>query len=374
MITCRACGGNLDEIYDFGDQPDCNHLLTKKELARKEPLILCQCFECHLVQLAPTSIPIFDQGYSFETQTNLFYLELLREWVRSLSISRVDSILEIGCNDGSLLKIFDEEGFIHLTGIDPISRLIEIARSKIPGAHLFSSFFDLQLARAFKGLKIQPKLIVINNAFAHLPNLNDFILGLELILHPEGRISIEVQDCENLNFENIYHEHIFYYDIESLSTVMSRYGFKLDHVQSIPTHGGSLRAEFVRGKPLSPHPIHYDWDHFRKTVKESLALFRDQIRSLENESTIFYGASAKGVSILNYSGITSRDVKYCLDDTRSKIGKFIPKADIEIVDHDFVKKLKPKNVVILNRNYYREMREKTAYISEWGGRHLCPMI
>lgn len=378
---CANCDEPIELIYDFGYQPDCNKLLSSPdESAPTAPLRLCRCTGCGLVQLERVpQMKLFTQDYPFETSVNESYLKLLREWVSGLNWLKDAKILEIACNDGYLLKIFEEQGFKDLSGIEPIERIAELAQKRVKSANIMPQFFDVGLASKMAKYPESSRFefIIMNNAFAHISNLKGLIQGMSLILAPHGEISIEVQDTEHLSFSNIYHEHLYYYDAHTLFLVMSGHGFYPREIQSLPTHGGSLRMSFKRGvggvDRTWSRAKEYNWAGWKeKTERFFIRVFNNvQMIKEEGKTIACYGASAKGISTLNYMGLKASDILACADDTASKIGKFMPGSRIPIVSHEEIQRLKPDYLWILNDNYKDQMIEKTYYIKQWGGKHLC---
>jgi SAM-dependent methyltransferase len=302
-------------------------------------------------------------------------------------------VVELASNDGYLLKNFIDMG-VPVLGIDP-SGTVAAAAEKI-GVPTMVEFFGESLARSLAGAGRQADLIIGNNVLAHVPQLNDFVAGIALLLKPEGSVTMEfphlLELIEHVEFDTIYHEHYSYISLFAIEQVFNRHGLRLYDVDRLPTHGGSLRifAAHSNRKGLEDSAM-----LTKLRAQESAAgladlgtylRFADRVeecrRSLlaflaaakrEGETVAAYGAAAKGNTLLNFCGVTPADIPHVADRNPHKQSKFLPGTHIPVVSPEALMRTRPDYVLILPWNLQEEIRGQLQGIKEWGGRFVTPV-
>lgn len=397
---CRSCAAPLSRVFvDLGVSPLANSYRTEEQLDQPEPVYpLCAlvCDECWLVQVPPVVRPeeIF-RNYAYFSSWSQSWLAHCQDYVERmiprLQLAPDSRVVEIASNDGYLLRYFVDHD-IDVLGIEPAENVAAVARDR--GIETVTEFFSAELAAELAGER-PADLIIANNVLAHVPDLNDFVEGLKVLLADSGCITIEVphllQLIRNLEFDTIYHEHIFYFSLVALHPVMRRHGLVIEDVDRIPTHGGSLRlyvrhlksgrepkasvAELFRAEREAGLDKAETYDGFDASVKDEGQRIAATVSGLVDEGARIagYGAPAKGNTLLNYCGIGRDSVRYTVDANPEKQGKYLPGTHIPILDPAEIERDKPDYVFILPWNLRDEIEKKLHYISEWGGKFLVRM-
>lgn len=399
-MKCRFCDHTLNqEFIDMGSAPLSNSLLTIEELDQPEvfyPLKLYVCHNCFLVQIDEykKSEDIFNDQYPYFSSFSVSWLEHCKRYVEMIidrfSLSAHSLVVEIGCNDGYLLQYFKEKGIACL-GIDPAKGPAEVARTK--GINVITKFFGLRLAEVLGKESIQADLVVGNNVLAHVPDINNFVRGLKILLKKDGLITLEfphlMQLIERNQFDTIYHEHFSYLSFHTVDRIFSQHGLTLFDVEELPTHGGSLRIyaghEETKSKDVSPN-VHALRDKEISAGMKDLSYylnFQDKANHVkhnllsnllawrkEGKKVIAYGAAAKGNTLLNYCGIKKDLVEFVVDASPYKQGLFLPESHIPVTDEGNIKNRKPEFVLILPWNIQEEIMEQLEYIRNWQGKFV----
>lgn len=400
--VCRFCDTPLGITFlDLGMSPLANSNLTESQLNAVEtffPLHVYVCEACLLVQLEECSSPdtIFSE-YDYFSSYSDSWLRHAQQYseqvIKRFDLNACSQVIEIASNDGYLLKNFCEQG-IPVLGIEPAGNVAEVAREK--GITSIVEFFGERLARDIAQKGTQADLLIGNNVLAHVPNLNDFVRGLKVLLKPSGVITMEFPHLMRLmaetQFDTIYHEHFSYFSFYTVQKIFAKHGMKVFDVEELSTHGGSLRIycghEQDLTKSIQPRVLelqhreeqdgfgqleHYLSFSGRVTyVKRQLLLFL--ISAKEAGKTIAaYGAPAKGNTLLNYCGVRTDFIDYTVDRSPHKQGKFLPGTHIPIHDPDAIKKTKPDYLLILPWNLKDEVMEQMACIRDWGGAFVVPI-
>jgi SAM-dependent methyltransferase len=302
-------------------------------------------------------------------------------------------VMEIASNDGYLLQYFVEAG-VPVLGIEPAANVAAVAEGK--GVPTLVRFFGTGTAQQLVLRGKRANLVIANNVLAHVPDLNDFVKGLRLVLKPEGIATLEFPHLLRLiaetQFDTIYHEHFSYFSLLVVDKVLASHGLKIFDVQEVATHGGSLRI-FVRhmendGLPVSSRvgevlrrerDLRLDevsiYSGFGRRVE---AIKRELLRFLidaadAGKRVAGYGAPAKGNTLLNYCGIRSDLMEYTVDRSPHKQGRFLPGTHIPVHPPDRLRETKPDYVLILPWNLRDEIVPQLRYISEWGGKLVVPI-
>jgi SAM-dependent methyltransferase len=284
--------------------------------------------------------------------------------------------------------------------LDSSSLVVELATvaaaaEKI-GVPTLVEFFGQKVAAELAGQGRQADLIIGNNVLAHVPQLNDFLAGIALLLLPNGYVTIEfphlLELIEQVEFDTIYHEHYSYFSVHAIEQVFARHGLRLYDVERLPTHGGSLRIfaahaaradlkdsdalREVRGREQAAGLAELaTYTKFSKRVDEcrgSLLAFLAAAKR-EGKRVAAYGAAAKGNTLLNFCGVTREDIAFVADRNPHKQGKFLPGTHIPVVSPEELMRARPEYVLILPWNLRDEIRQQLDGIKAWGGRFVTPV-
>jgi len=398
-MKCRHCAKSLAHtVLDLGFAPPSNAYLTAPALTRPEkyyPLKIKVCDECWLVQTEDYAAAdeLFGPEYAYFSSTSATWLAHTAQYAekitRELPLTRNSLVIEIGCNDGYLLKHLVAAG-IPCLGIEPTASTAAAAeRLGIPVRH---EFFGERLGRQLAAEGKLADLIVGNNVYAHVPDINDFTLGLKQALKPGGTITLEfphlMRLIENAQFDTVYHEHFSYLSLYTAARIFDVAGLRLFEVQELTTHGGSLRIYGCHAddaRPTSAAVVALLAEEASHGL-QSLAGYRDfQARAdkIKNDLLIFlleqkragrkvagYGAAAKGSTLLNYAGIKPDLLPYVCDAAVAKHGKFMPGSHIPILPPSALAARRPDYLLILPRNIAAEVREQNAWLSERGTKFI----
>lgn len=397
---CRFCNEILiTSFVDLGMTPLSNGFLKKEKLKIKErkfPLHAFICKNCFLVQLEEFEKPknIFS-NYAYFSSYSKTWLKHVKKYcdsrISELNLDKSSSVIEIASNDGYLLQFFIEKK-IPVLGIEPADNVAQIARKK--GIQTISRFFTTKFALELEKKGIFADLLIGNNVLAHVPNINDFVGGMKIILKKNGIITMEfphiLQLIKNNQFDTIYHEHFSYFSFYTIQKIFSYHKLTIFDVEEIPTHGGSLRI-FVkhendlskkissRVKKLNDKEKKFgllDFDEykkFQKNVEKIKMEINEFFIIAKNKKVVGYGAPAKGNTLLNYCKITKRMIEYTVDISEHKQGLFLPGTKIPINNPSIIKNTKPDYVFILPWNLKDEIMTQLQFIRDWGGKFVVPI-
>jgi 2-polyprenyl-3-methyl-5-hydroxy-6-metoxy-1,4-benzoquinol methylase len=397
---CRFCGAALAQSFcDLGASPLANRYLTPEDLGRMEPtypLHAFVCTACFLVQLEAFEPPerIFGD-YAYFSSYSKSWLEHCRSHAEKtsqrLGLDAQSLVVEVASNDGYLLQYFRDLA-IPVLGIEPARNIAEVARSN--GISTLVRYFGTELAHELVEQGRKADLIVANNVIAHVPELNDFVMGLSLLLKQHGVISIEFPHLQSLiervQFDTIYHEHFSYFSFTTLERIFSLHGLRIFDVDVLATHGGSLRIWVChREASHSESPslarmraqegaaglggieIYRGFERKVRTIKRQLLKFLIQAKG-EGKHVVGYGAAAKGNTLLNYCGVRTDFLDYVVDLNPYKQGRWLPGTRIPIVAPDRLATTKPDYLLILPWNIKDEIMTQIAYVRGWGGKFAIP--
>jgi SAM-dependent methyltransferase len=393
-MKCRFCQHELTyEFIDLGLAPPSNSFLDQNDLSTPElylPLRLMVCDNCFLVQLVEDEEPaaLFNSDYVYFSSYSKTWLKHAKDYVemitRHLELSGHSYVIEIASNDGYLLQYFLEKG-IPCLGIEPTHSTASVATKK--GIPVLEEFFGTDIASGLALKGRQADLIIGNNVLAHVPDINDFVKGLKILLHPEGVITMEfphlVQLVEGNQFDTIYHEHFSYLSFHSVQRIFLENGLKIFDVETLHTHGGSLRiyachhennrdiSEFVialnqEELNLGINRIDYYMGLQEKaeTIKRDLLAFL--IEKKENRKKVAgYGAAAKGNTLFNFCGVGKDLVPFVVDASPHKQGKLLPGSHIPVVSEQHLMDNRPDFILIIPWNIETEIRQQLDYCSQW---------
>ena len=399
---CRFCGTALEHTFvDLGASPLAQSFLSQGQLNHMEPfypLHVYVCGNCFLVQLQEFVAPenIFSDYLYFASYSDSWlahakaYAELM---VQRFAINEKSLVVEIASNDGYLLQYFVQKK-VPVLGVEPAANVAAVAVQK--GIPSLVKFFNSETARELVAKGQQADLLLGNNVLAHVPDINNFVAGMKILLKPTGVITMEfphlMRLMEENQFDTIYHEHFSYISFLVVEKIFAAHGLTLFDVQELPTHGGSLRI-FARhaedsSKPVGPRVTElrsreqsagFDqleaYSRFAEQVKETKRkLLEFLIHAKQNGKKIAaYGAAAKGNTLLNYCGIRTDFVEYVVDRSPYKQGKFLPGVRIPIYPPEQIRETRPDYLLILPWNLKDEVIKTSAYIREWGGQFVVPV-
>jgi len=400
-LTCRFCSAPLCESFaDLGMSPLSNSYLSAEELQRPEPfypLHAFVCSECRLVQLPAQESPetIFSD-YAYFSSYSDSWLEHCRNYVEKICARRnlgsQSRVVELASNDGYLLQYFKQRG-IPVLGIEPAANVAAEAERK--GISTLVRFFGTETAKAMCAGQRSADLLVANNVLAHVPDLNDFVEGIRMVLKPDGIATLEFPHLQRLveqnQFDTIYHEHFSYFSFLTVQRIFLAHGLRIFDADELPTHGGSLRiyvchadssesesaavaALAARETQLGyARPEIYARFHEQvQTVKRNLLRFLIDARE-KGKTVAGYGAPAKGNTLLNYCGIRTDLLAFTVDRSPHKAGRFLPGTHIPIYNPDRLREVKPDYVLILPWNLKDEIVGQMNDVRSWGGQFVVPI-
>ncbi len=399
-VPCRSCGGaNLRPFLDLGVTPLADALVAGEHLDDVEdryPLEVAFCPDCALVQILE-EVPadkLFVENYLYFSAYSDVLIEHGRRHAAALIESRglgpESLVVEIGSNDGTLLRHFAAAG-IPVLGIDPAPD--QAAAANAAGVPTIDAFFGSELAGRLRAEGRVADVIIANNVLAHVPGLNDVVAGMATLLAEDGLITQEnpwvkplVDDCE---FDTIYHEHFCYYSCTSIDRLMRRHGLYLNHVEHFPKlHGGTLRWRMNRYEDPSPTVLGYLADEraagldrfeyytrFAERVEGVAGALRTLISELVagGATVAGYGAAAKGATMLNYVGLGTDLVAFVVDRNPYKQGRHMPGTHQPILDPAVLMERRPDYLLLLAWNFADEIIEQQAGYLAAGGKVIVPV-
>lgn len=399
--SCRFCGAALERtVVDLGMSPLCESFLRADQLRRMEPfypLHLFVCEECYLVQLEEFVAPedIFTD-YAYFAGYSTSWIEHARRYAdmirKRLALGPDDLVVELGSNDGYLLQHFTGTG-VPILGIDPAANVAQAAEAR--GVPTLVSFFSEELAQRLVSEGRRARLIIGNNVLAQVPDLNDFVAGVKLLLRENGTATFEfphlLRLLDGLQYDTIYHEHFSYFSLSTIDTILRAHGLAVYDVEELPTHGGSLRVyvQHLHGPyAMAPAPSRVigieersglrtieRYRRFAEDVEESKRALLELLIGLKRQRrrVVGYGAPGKGNTLLNYCGIRTDLLEYTVDRNPYKHGLFTPGTHIPIYAPEMIAETKPDYILVLPWNLIDEISEVLSYTREWGARLIIPI-
>lgn len=402
-MQCRFCKTELEHVFiDLFNSPASNSFLSKEQLNEPEvfyPLKVYTCSNCFLVQVDEykKSDAIFNSEYVYYSSYSTSWLEHARQYVELMTerfgFTENSQIIEVASNDGYLLQYFKEKN-IPVLGIEPTANTAKVAEEK--GIRSVVDFFGVRLAQTLAAKGIQADLLLGNNVLAHVPDINDFVGGMKIILKPAGVITMEfphlMQLVRNNQFDTIYHEHFSYLSFYTVKQIFEAQGLEMFDVDELPTHGGSLRI-YAKHKEDNSKTISKNVDDLlekektagmldlsyynnfqQKAFSIKLALIEFLIQQKKvGKKVAAYGAAAKGNTLLNYCGIKNDLIDFVVDANPHKQNKWMPASHIPVVHEEYLKQSKPDFVLILPWNLKEEITTQLAYIKEWQAQFVIPI-
>jgi SAM-dependent methyltransferase len=400
--TCRHCGHDLTlKLIDLGLSPVANDYVDPANYMKAEPFYSLETLVCRECRLAQTrdllaAAEIFRADYAYFSSHSTSWLEHARSYVDDMvgrfKLGPASRHVEIASNDGYLLQYSIKRG-ISCLGIEPCESVALAARDK--GIETRIEFFGRAYADRLRKEGWSGDLITANNVLAHVPDINDFVGGVKILLAPEGVATFEVQHLLTLmqrhQFDTIYHEHFSYLSLIAGQRIFARAGLRVFDVELPETHGGSIRF-FVCQEQAShlespnvadvlareqAYGLHDDavYVAWNESVKETKRALLELLISLkrDNKKIVGYGAPAKAVTLLNYCGVRTDFLDFTVDRAPSKQGRYMPGVRIPILPPEAIFEAKPDYVLILPWNIKNEIKTQMAEIRSWGGRFIVPV-
>jgi hypothetical protein len=400
--ACRFCATPLRHTFvDLGPSPLCESFLTADQLDRMEPfypLHVRVCEQCFLVQLPEFVTPaeIFTEYAYFSSYSDSWvahasrYTDLV---VERFGLNQQSFVVELASNDGYLLQHVVARG-IPALGIEPARNVAAAAIAK--GVPTLTELFGIELAHRLVAEHRPADLIIGNNVLAQVPDLNDFVGGMKILLGPSGVITLEfphlLQLIDQTQFDTIYHEHFSYFSLATTARIFAAHGLTLFDVDELPTHGGSLRvygrhahddtkpvtarveALLLREQAsgLSTLAAYSDFGARVEQTKRRLLSFLIEARNA-GKTVVGYGAPGKGNTLLNYCGIRTDFLQYTVDRNPYKHGRFTPGTRIPIYPPDRLAQTRPDYILILPWNLREEIAAQLAYTRAWGAQLVVPI-
>jgi SAM-dependent methyltransferase len=398
-MNCRHCSAPLKHVFlDLGFAPPSNAYLNAADLQAPEqyfPLKLFVCNKCWLVQTEDysRSDELFTKDYAYFSSVSTTWLAHARSYVEMitarLGLGAGSFVIEVASNDGYLLKNFVANG-VPCLGVEPTDSTAAVAEAA--GIPVARDFFGEDFAKKLVKSGKQADLIIGNNVYAHVPDINDFTAGMKTALKPGGTITLEFPHLMSLmrlnQFDTVYHEHYSYLSLQSVKAVFAKAGLRVCDVEQIPTHGGSLRvygchaadarvdgaavARVLAEEVASGLQDLATYQRFQREadkVKNRLLAFL--IEANEAGKTVAaYGAAAKGNTLMNYAGVKPDLVSFASDAATSKQDKFMPGSHIPILAPQQLRERRPDYVLILPWNIADEVVKSNEFVREWGGKFV----
>jgi SAM-dependent methyltransferase len=399
---CRFCGVGLQRTFvDLGMSPLCETYPSAADLNQGEvyyPLHIYVCEKCWLVQLEEyeSAESIFSDYPYFASYSDSWLKhceKYCNEMKTRFGLGEQSFVAEVASNDGYLLQYFVRLG-VPVLGIEPAANVAKAAVEK--GVPTLVRFFGIQVAEELAAEGRTADLVVGNNVLAQVPDLNDFVEGLKILLKPEGVLTLEFPHLLRLielnEFDTIYHEHFSYFSMISTIKIMEAHGLRVFDVEELKSHGGSLRVYACRASSqahaLAPNvqKVINDeinakldriegYESFARQVKETKLDLVDFLLTAarQGKRVAGYGAPGKSATLIHYCGIGKDLIEYTVDRSPYKQGRFLPGSHIPIFHPDRIRQTKPDYVVILPWNLKDEIMEQLQFIREWGGLFVVPI-
>jgi hypothetical protein len=387
-------------VVDLGMSPPCQSFLPADRIRQMEPfypLHAFVCQQCFLVQLEEFVGPedIFSD-YAYYSAYSTSWVEHASEYVamirRRLGLGADDLVVELASNDGYLLQHFVGSG-VPILGIDPAANVAVDAEAR--GVPTLVAFFGTEVARRLADEGRRASLVIGNNVLAQVPDLNDFVAGVRILLRDDGTATFEFPHLlhllDRLEYDTIYHEHFSYFSFATIVEIFAAHELAVYDVEELTTHGGSLRvyaqprpgahettaavAELLRREDEEGLRSTERYTRFAEEVKESKRALLDLLIRLrrEGKQVVGYGAPGKGNTLLNYCGIRTDLLDYTVDRNPHRHGLYTPGTHIPIHPPERIAETRPDYIVVLPWNLIEEISKQLEYVREWGAELIVPI-
>lgn len=398
--SCRVCGNsNLKPVISLGESPLANNLLSVNDLdknERKYPLEMVYCDHCHLCQLSYIVPPeeMFS-NYLYVTSTTQSFRDHFKNFAENITtrfnLNERSLVVDIGSNDGLLLKGFRDKG-VRVVGVEPARNIANIAIKD--GVDTLAEFFNEDVVNRIKEMKGQADIITANNVFAHIADIKSVVSNVKKLMNPLGVYIIEVQHIletiRKLTFDNIYHEHLYYYSLIALKNFFEMNGMEVFDVEKVNTHGGSIRVyvqnkgagrevnsrvtELIEEEVSAGLKDYTTYKEFARKINDVRNRVREFITSEKNNGKKFagYGAPAKATTMLNFYNLTNDEIDFIVDDNPLKQNLIVPGVRIPIKGKKHLEENKPDHLIILAWNFAEEIIRNNKDILDSRTRFLVP--
>ena len=397
--SCRVCGGKeLVDIIRFPDIPIADALLEKNQLDQSEikiPLTYVVCTDCFHSQIREDVLPevLFSKDYPYYTGVSKaltkHFVSSAENLIQQFKLNTLHKVIEIASNDGTMLEVFHQAKCIAL-GVDPATGPCQVATSR--GLDIKNAFFDSALAAIINDEFGKADLILGNNVLAHVPEPEDLVKGIAMLLSSEGHVVIEVPHLltliSHVEFDTIFHQHYSYFSVHTAEMIFGKHGLYLNDVEQVSIHGGSIRLFFSWEKGESERLNALKKEETNAGLME-ISIYRDfakkvagittDLRQLltvlnqEGKTVVGYGAAGKANTLINVANIGMDDLKYIADLSQYKQGKYFTGVHLPIVSPSKILEDMPDYVLILAWNFKGEIMQQLAEYHSRGGKFIIPI-
>ncbi|MDO8428084.1 MAG: class I SAM-dependent methyltransferase [Candidatus Diapherotrites archaeon] len=395
---CRLCKSkDLQMFLQLGPQPLAGKFLKPEQLNETEEFYALDvffCKNCKLVQvldIVPKETLFSEYFYAPHTLLSKHFTSYANEIVKEFNLNEKSLVVEIGSNIGMMLKPFKELG-VPAVGVEPAQNIAAMANEL--GLETVNDFFNEKVAKEIVRQKGKADLIIANNVFAHIDNLDEILLGVKALLKPNGVFVFEnhylLDTLEKVQYDDVYHEHLCYYSLLPIIPFFQKYGMTVFDAKKINTHGGSIRVYCSNSAKLILPSIKQLLDAEKKAgldILETFVAFGKKVQNnkievyqllhslkSQGKSIIGYGAPARGNTLLNYCKIDSGLLDYIIDDSPLRQGKYTPGTHIPIVSVDQFRSQQPDYAFLLAWGGYTEsILQKEQKFIEKGGKFIIPL-
>lgn len=394
LTSCRICAGTISPFMSFGKMPIANGFLTADEIPDEYFFELAPafCHRCGMFQIVEQPRPekMFHDRYAFFSSTSRYmqvHFEKMAAQLRADYLASVDDpfVVELGSNDGILLKNFQSRNIRHL-GVEPSGNVAEVARGQ--GIRTISKFFGPQLADEIVSENGRADLVMAANVMCHIPDLASVATAVARLLKSSGVFVFEDPYLGDMiaktSYDQIYDEHVFIFSATSVSSAFAMHGLELIDTQPQPTHGGSMRYVLApRGsRPVAPRVIERleletkwgldqprTYEGFRQSCERSRSMLMQVLETARDQQkrVVGYGATSKSTTVTNYCGITSDHIEFISDTTPIKQGKLSPGAHIPVRPYDAFLENFPNYALLFAWNHAEEIQAKEDRFIQSGG-------
>jgi SAM-dependent methyltransferase len=399
--NCRVCGGKeIFSFIDFGAMPLAGDFRPKEMLVNTKfyPMDLAVCLECSLVQIPNVvSSEIIFSDYRYLSSITKTLMQHFNSYAKLLKNSvlpeKLPFVVEFGCNDGILLKPLKELG-IKALGVDAAENIVGIAREK--GLDVVQGYFGSIVAKDILCSHGKADVITASNVFAHINDIHEVMEGVKVLLADEGVFIVEVHYIgdllEDFQFDTVYHEHLCYYSLTAIQYLFEKHGLIITNVQKLPMHGGAIRvfSKRITSNETKVNPrvvemlkLEAQWGLKEKSTYiefgKNVIKYREELQlviknRIESGRTICaYGAAGRATILLNYCGFDSHIIDYIVDESPSRIGRYVPGVNIPILDRETFSKKPSDDCLITAWNYQDEIIEKENNFISAGGVFIVPL-
>ena len=394
MRNCRICDSETQNIFSFGRMPIANGFLEKtSDREYFYPLSLMLCLRCCMVQLRSVPAPklMFGRSYAFISSTSTamqaHFKTQAEDILRLVKRKKDPFVVELGCNDGIMLKHLAKKGIRHL-GIEPAANVARQAQKN--GVTVLKSFFDPRTAATIVRRYGKSDVICASNTLLSVENLNAALEGVKLLLSDNGVFFFEdpyLLDIVSLgSFDQIYDEHIYYFSGLSVANLARRHNFELVNMKHQDVHGGSMRYQLEKQPARKNHAVtrwlakekrkhlssRTGFRGFTKAIRTTATSLQRTLKNLKSHhlQVVGYGATSKSTTLLNYAGIGPELVEYITDNSPTKIGKFTPGMHIPVKDREAFLADNPPYTLLFAWNHKREIYAKESKYRRKGGKFI----